>query len=79
MCYVFHLWRMICLRQIGEPDRSTQETTAFACLPDFTQCPKGWHKEGLSFALHFDLHCRAHSIARCFVRCQRCLFRLHGC
>lgn len=32
--------------QIGTPDRSVPQSASSACLPDFSQCPKGWAKEG---------------------------------
>jgi len=32
--------------KIGTPDRSVPQSASSACLPDFSQCPKGWAKEG---------------------------------
>lgn len=34
--------------KMGAPDRRVPQTSASACLPDFTQCPEGWAKKGSS-------------------------------
>ena len=40
--------------QIGTPDRSVQDSRPLQCLPDLTQCPKDWEKDGSILA-----HCMA--------------------
>jgi len=33
--------------RIGTPDRSIQQNSPSACLPDFTKCPEEWNKNGM--------------------------------
>ena len=34
--------------QVGRPDRNIDESASSSCLPDLSQCPHGWKKQGLS-------------------------------
>lgn len=40
--------------QIGTADRSVRDNRPLPCLPDLTQCPKDWEKDGSILA-----HCVA--------------------